>query len=701
MSRERDIVKNSLIFTIGRVSAQFAGFLLLPLYSSLLTPEDYGIADLINTLVFLILPIVGVQLDNALFRFTVDARNDTDKQRELFSTELVINLIQIAIYAAVFFAARPFITLGYKDFLLINVVLLIPVNTLEQFVRGLGNNIKYSAAIFITAVSGFVINLVLVAGLRMGVMGIIIGSAASQFLTLIYLIFAVRPWKYFRFRCFDRRSAKKLFSYSLPFVPNQLAWWVMGISDRLVISASLGVSANGIYSLANRFSSVYTSVSDSINLSWVESASLHINEKDRDEYISKMLGQLFVLFSSACFIFMALIPYGFMLINAKYSDAFMQIPILLIAVLCQAVVGIYSSVLVALKKTRSIAITSIVAAIVNFAVDICLVGHIGIYAGSVSTLAAFLVLAVLRCVLVSRSTGIRPRLLLLIPVIFWGGAVLFCYYFRNPYVNVVSLVISLVLAVVLNRKMILKILEFVKGKIYNGKHEKRKTLIYGALKSYEGVSKMLLEKDLTGEDSIENLLTYKDENWNYIKNLREYQKYLSVNKHPDWSDNDCESVKYTIEDDSIRVKTEALPDNWLCFFINRPLPDSYEISYDISINTEFSEVQLAFNYKDLGNRYRFMVKDNKKALFEAVYEGDFLEAFAEVPFSFNLGQTYNVCVRVMGNIYELLIDEQRVLAVENKGNRLISGDKACLILWNETDSTEIDCEIRNIRVRGL
>ena len=257
MNRERDIAKNAFIFTAGRMAAQLAGFLLLPLYSALLTPEDFGIADLINTLVFLIIPFVGIQMDTALFRFTVDCREDSSKQKELFSTVIVINLIQIAVYAAVFFAARPFISLRYKDFLLLNVVLILLVNTFLQFMRGLGKNIMYSAAVFITSFSGLIINVVLIAVVRMGVTGIIISSAASQFLTLVFAFAAVKPWRYFDFGRFSKSTAKTFLKYSFPLIPNQLAWWVMGISDRLVISGAVGIAANGIYSLAQIFVDLY------------------------------------------------------------------------------------------------------------------------------------------------------------------------------------------------------------------------------------------------------------------------------------------------------------------------------------------------------------------------------------------------------------------------------------------------------------
>ena len=701
MNRERDIARNAFIFTAGRIAAQLAGFLLLPLYSALLTPEDFGIADLINTLVFLIIPFVGIQMDTALFRYMVDSREDKAKQKELFSTVIVVNLIQIVAYAVIFFIARPFITLKYKDFLLLNVILVLLVNTFLQFMRGLGKNLMYSAAVFITSFSGLILNVVLVTVVRIGVTGIIISSAASQFLTLLFACIAVKPWKYFSFKKFSKGTAKMFFKYSFPLIPNQLAWWVMGISDRLVISGTLGVAANGIYSLANRFSSIFTSVSDSINLSWTESTSLHIDEEDRNEYITGMIDRLFVLFASGCFVFLSLIPFAFVLINKDYSDSYMQIPILMMAVLCQGVVGIYSAVLIALKKTKSIAVTSIIAAAVNLLIDIVSVKTIGIYAGSISTFAAFFLLAAMRCVLVKHLTGIRPKYRIMIPVTFWGSIVVICFYLRNPKANFIALILSVVVAFIANFKIVKMAFTMCKNKIGQIKHNKRRNLVYGKMEQCEGETAAKPGLDLTGNKELSELLIYKDESWNYINKLSTYRKYLAKRKMPHWEDNVCGSGKYEITGDTIKVRTDALPNNWLCFYIDQDLPECYEISYDIAIENDFTEIQIAFNYVDLGNRYRFMIKDNKTCRFEAVYDGDFLEPFKEIPFSISHGEKHNIRVKVLGNKYAYFVDGNNILSVEEKGERIVDGDRACLILWNETDESGINCEISNITVRSL
>ena len=76
MSRIKDLTKNTLIITIGRISTQFITFLLLPLYTSLLSTEEYGTVDLITTLVQLIIPITSLTIDQGVFRYLLNCKDE-------------------------------------------------------------------------------------------------------------------------------------------------------------------------------------------------------------------------------------------------------------------------------------------------------------------------------------------------------------------------------------------------------------------------------------------------------------------------------------------------------------------------------------------------------------------------------------------------------------------------------------------------
>ena len=72
MNKGKNLIKNTLVLLIGKISVQFISFLMLPLYTGVLSTNDYGIIDIVLTYVALFSPVVTLQLEMAVFRFLVD-----------------------------------------------------------------------------------------------------------------------------------------------------------------------------------------------------------------------------------------------------------------------------------------------------------------------------------------------------------------------------------------------------------------------------------------------------------------------------------------------------------------------------------------------------------------------------------------------------------------------------------------------------
>ena len=122
MSKQKELAKNAIILTFGKICTQFVSFLLLPLYTTLLLPEEFGIVDLFNTYVTLLVPIFNWQFENGLFRFMLDCRGDHKKQKQLFSTVFSVNFLQIIIYCIAYLIFSRFIHSEYKIFLALDVI---------------------------------------------------------------------------------------------------------------------------------------------------------------------------------------------------------------------------------------------------------------------------------------------------------------------------------------------------------------------------------------------------------------------------------------------------------------------------------------------------------------------------------------------------------------------------------------------------
>ena len=95
MEREKKLIKNTIIVAIGQICTKFISFFLLPLYTALLSTKEYGIVDLLNTYISLLLPIIFLQIDQAIFRLLIDTRkNEDSKDKE----ELISSAIFLLLY---------------------------------------------------------------------------------------------------------------------------------------------------------------------------------------------------------------------------------------------------------------------------------------------------------------------------------------------------------------------------------------------------------------------------------------------------------------------------------------------------------------------------------------------------------------------------------------------------------------------------
>lgn len=451
MSRKTELARNTAILTIGKICTQCISFLLLPLYTALLDTSEYGSFDLLVTYGTLLLPIVNWQFDQGIFRFMLDCRGDKKQQTELFSTTFTANACQSLLYSIVLGVITIVFHFSNGLFLLIYVVLQVYTALLLQFARGLGENTVYAIASFISASTTVVFNVIILVFLKMGLRGLFAATLISQVMTIVYLFFSIKVWRYFSIKSIDRKVFTRVSKYSLPLIPNNLAWWVVNVSDRTIVSCFLGVAVNGIYTVANKFSNVFIQFYNIFNLSWTESVSLHYNDEDRDIFLSEMITTMYKLFSCACLGIVALMPFIFpIMVNERYADAYPQIIILMYAMLCRVVVGLYSCIYIAQKNSKKVAYTSAAAAIINIFVHLALIWEIGLYAASISTFVAFGSMAIIRYIDINKTIKMKIASPALISSIILACVLSVTYYLNITSLNIIMLIIIVIYAIWMN-----------------------------------------------------------------------------------------------------------------------------------------------------------------------------------------------------------------------------------------------------------
>ena len=169
MSRESKLVKNTFIITVGKICTQLITFFLLPLYTAVLSTEEYGTVDLLNILVSLLLPVVTFQIEQAIFRYLIEVREKEEENKKIISTSFFTVSFNILIYLILFGISYKFINNEYKVFLATNVVVYIYASLFLQIARGLGDNKKYALGSFLSAFTTIIFNILFLVVIKLGV----------------------------------------------------------------------------------------------------------------------------------------------------------------------------------------------------------------------------------------------------------------------------------------------------------------------------------------------------------------------------------------------------------------------------------------------------------------------------------------------------------------------------------------------------
>ena len=125
MNKKSELVKNTFIILMGKVCTQFLSYFLLPLYTSCLNSEEYGIVDLITTYVTLLVPIITLQLEMGIFRELIDARNDELKQKFIITSGFFSIIYQFSFCLIIYLLLVNIIEIPFSIYILFCIIIFI------------------------------------------------------------------------------------------------------------------------------------------------------------------------------------------------------------------------------------------------------------------------------------------------------------------------------------------------------------------------------------------------------------------------------------------------------------------------------------------------------------------------------------------------------------------------------------------------
>ncbi|VSX68007.1 capsule biosynthesis repeating unit flippase Wzx [Streptococcus pneumoniae] len=393
MSKYKELAKNTGIFALANFSSKILIFLLVPIYTRVLTTTEYGFYDLVYTTIQLFVPILTLNISEAVMRFLM---KDGVSKKSVFSIavlDIFIGSIAFALLLLVnnLFSLSDLIS-QYSIYIFVIFVFYTLNNFLIQFSKGIDK-------IGVTAISGVIstavmlaMNVILLVVFDWGLLGFFIANVCGDVIPCIYIVSRLRLWELFEIKI-DKKLQWEMVYYALPLVLNILSWWVNNTSDRYIVTAIVGIQASAIISVAYKIPQILSTISAIFIQSWQISAIKIQEDKSDTTFVSNMLlyyNALLLIIASGIILFVK--PISNILFGISFYSAWELVPFLIISSLFNAISGCIGAIMGAKMDTHNIAKSALVGMIANIILNIVLTFLMGPQGITISTLiASFLI----------------------------------------------------------------------------------------------------------------------------------------------------------------------------------------------------------------------------------------------------------------------------------------------------------------------
>ena len=392
-NRYKYLIKNTGILTISSFSTKILTFLMVPLYTSVLTTEEYGTYDLAVSTVSLLIPILSVNIVDGVMRYSMDSRYD---RTDIFSIGLRRVSVAAFIFAAILAANSVLhitnVFAGEELLILLYFISTLLYSLLTQFAKGCEAVKQMAIAGIISTVCLVGTNILLV--FELGVTGFFIASCASQLIPAIYLAVRLEIWSYTHLKISKKVQAEVL-KYSAPLVLTAVSWWINSASDKYVVSFLIGVSANGILSVAYKIPTILNTIQQLFLQAWQISAVKEYNADSKVFYQEtfQILDALMSLLALGLILTTRILAH--VLYAKDFFVAWKYVPFLLISSVINTASGYLGAILSAKKDSKTMGESAVISAIANTVMNIAFVKLFGVQGATIATvLSSFLIFAI-------------------------------------------------------------------------------------------------------------------------------------------------------------------------------------------------------------------------------------------------------------------------------------------------------------------
>ncbi len=391
----KTLAKDTVIFGLGRFGSRLILFFLVPLYTNVLTQAEYGTADLVFTVSQLLIPLFSVVIYNSVTRFGL-ARDARREDVLLNAFVVILGTITLSVAVTPLYSLYKGIA-AWRWFLTLIIITAAVMDVEMNYLKVCGKNMTYSVISIIQAGVLAGSNILFLISFSMGVRGYLLATIASYLSTTVLAFICGHILRDLRSGKFDRDLLRQMLLYSAPLILNNISWWVIQSSDKLMLEGMINSAALGLYSAAAKIPSLINVVVSIFHLSWgISSIKEYESSNQYDFYATVFRVFSFCIFGCCLLLNTIVKPFMHFYVGEAFREAWHYTPLLVASAGFSAISIYFGTLYGALKKTKNNMITTIIGAVVNLVVNYLAILLVGIWGALIGTLVSYIVVAGLR-----------------------------------------------------------------------------------------------------------------------------------------------------------------------------------------------------------------------------------------------------------------------------------------------------------------
>jgi O-antigen/teichoic acid export membrane protein len=391
------ITRGSLTYALANVGIKALNFCLVPLYTRFLSPADYGIVSLAETIAAGLAVVLSLGLDAGVGRFYFQYKGDSAKLSRYVSSCLRFSAIWTVLAVGLFLLLGPrlqgwwaphfsvpfypYIAMAIATAALLQIIQYrLSLYQVRERPRAYG---LLTLAVFLATAAGVV---VLVVFAHWGAFGMLLGKLWGAAIAAIAAIYLLRNWLG---SGLEWKFVRETLPFSLPLVPHNLMALCLVVADRFILQHYRGLNEVGLYSLAYTLGMAMFLVSLSLGQAWQPIYFDTARGKGARPLLGKLTSTMALLLTAIAIFGVQIGPYFTRLLDARYLPIGRLIPWIIGGYLLHAFFGLFQLALLESKRTKFIVAASAAAFGLNLALNLWWIPRLGMYGAAYATFVAY------------------------------------------------------------------------------------------------------------------------------------------------------------------------------------------------------------------------------------------------------------------------------------------------------------------------